>query len=164
MISLLFAMDRNRVIGKDNDLPWHLPNDLKYFKEKTMGNTIIMGRKTFESFNRPLPKRENVILTKDESYQQQGCTIIHDIETILKWNEQEPEKEWFVIGGSVLFEQILEDADRMYVTFIDDSFDGDTFFPAFSEHEWKLVEEEKGVKDEKNPYDYYFRTYERVNN
>lgn len=155
-------MDRNRVMGKDNDLPWHLPNDLKFFKEKTIGHTIIMGRKTYESFNRPLPKRENVILTKDESYQQPGCKIIHDISEILRWNEENPETEWFVIGGSVLFEQILDQADRMYMTYIDETFPGDTYFPEYQEDEWELTHVEKGVKDEKNPYDYYFRTYDRV--
>ncbi|SEA63528.1 dihydrofolate reductase [Thalassobacillus cyri] len=162
MISLLFAMDRNHVMGKDNDLPWHLPNDLKFFKEKTIGHTIIMGRKTYESFNRPLPKRENVILTRDETYQQPGCKIIHDISEIQRWNEENPDTEWFVIGGSVLFEQILDQADRMYMTYIDETFQGDTYFPEYQEDEWELTHEEKGVKDEKNPYDYYFRTYDRV--
>ncbi|MFD1018422.1 dihydrofolate reductase [Thalassobacillus hwangdonensis] len=162
MLSFLFAMDKNRVIGKDNDLPWHLPDDLKFFKEKTLGHTIIMGRKTFESLGKALPKRKNIVLTSDRRFEAEGAFIIHDIEEIVKWNKENPEEEWFVIGGSGLFSQLLEHADRMYMTYIDASFPGDTYFPEFSEEEWKLTNQTKGPKNDRNPYDYYYRTYDRV--
>ncbi|MEC3885912.1 dihydrofolate reductase [Halobacillus sp. HZG1] len=161
MISFIFAMDKNRLIGKDNDLPWHIPNDFKFFKDTTWGKTIIMGRKTFESFPQPLPEREHIVITSNKNYDREGCTVIHSIDEILKMEQDNPDKEWFVIGGSVLFEKMLPHADRMYLTYIDASFEGDTYFPQYDESEWTLVSETKGLKDEKNPYDYYFRTYDR---
>ncbi|MRG88312.1 dihydrofolate reductase [Salinibacillus xinjiangensis] len=161
MISLLVAMDRNRLIGKDNDLPWRLPNDLKFFKETTMGHTIVMGRKTYESIGRPLPGRKNVVMTRDPDYQAEGCEVIHSWETIKKWNEESPEREVFIIGGSHLFNDAIHFADRMYITEIDEAFEGDTFFPAFDRSEWELTHKEKGIKNEKNPYDYYYCTYDR---
>ncbi|REJ09672.1 dihydrofolate reductase [Halobacillus trueperi] len=161
MISFIFAMDKNRLIGKDNDLPWHIPNDFKFFKDTTWRKTIIMGRKTFESFPQPLPEREHIVITSNENYDREGCTVIHSIDEILQMEKNNPDKEWFVIGGSVLFEKMLSYADRMYLTYIDASFEGDTYFPEYDEAEWTLVSETKGLKDEKNPYDYYFRTYDR---
>ncbi|QAS50838.1 dihydrofolate reductase [Halobacillus litoralis] len=161
MISFIFAMDRNRLIGKDNDLPWHIPNDFKFFKDMTWGKTIIMGRKTFESFGKPLPEREHIVITHNDDYDREGCTVIHSIDEIVQLERDEPEREWFVIGGSVLFEKMLPYADRMYLTLIDDEFEGDTYFPGYNEAEWELISETKGKKDEKNPYDYYFRTYDR---
>ncbi|MGG3800969.1 dihydrofolate reductase [Metabacillus fastidiosus] len=162
MISFIVGMDRNRVIGIDNKLPWHLPADLAFFKRTTMGNPIIMGRKTFESIGKALPGRENVILTRDETYEKEGCTIIHSVDDVEKFAEQ-TEKEVFIIGGTEIFKQTFVIADRLYITFIDEEFTGDTFFPEFHNDEWELVSEEKGIKDEKNPYDYYFRVYDRKN-
>ncbi|KGX87905.1 dihydrofolate reductase [Pontibacillus litoralis] len=161
MISFIVAMDQNRVIGKDNDLPWRLSEDLKFFKQKTTGNTIIMGRKTFESMNGALPNRHNVIVTTNPDYEAEGCTVIHDVEQIHKWNKEEPHIEWFVIGGSHLFKQMLPYADRMYITLIDESFTGDTYFPSFNEKEWTLTKKEQGLKNDKNPYDYYFCQYDK---
>lgn len=161
MISFIFAMDRHQLIGKDNDLPWHIPNDFKFFKDMTWGKTIIMGRKTFESFGRPLPERKHIVLTSNKSYDREGCTVIHSTDEILKLEQEQPDKEWFVIGGSVLFEKMLPYADRMYLTYIDAEFEGDTYFPPFNYDQWTLSSETKGMKDEKNPYDYYFRTYDR---
>ncbi|TFJ93853.1 dihydrofolate reductase [Lentibacillus salicampi] len=163
MISLLVAMDRNHVIGHQNDLPWHLPNDLKFFKKKTTGHTIIMGRKTFVSIGKPLPNRRNVVISKQRSDSEfpDGMDVIHDIGTIIDWNHQEPAKELFVIGGEEIFKQVLPHADRMYITLIDDAFQGDTYFPDFSEIEWQLSAREKGEKDGENPYDYFFLQYDR---
>lgn len=158
----MFAMDKNQLIGKDNDLPWYIPNDFKFFKETTWDETIIMGRKTFESFGKPLPNRKHIILTSREEYEVDGCEVIHSIDEIIKLNQTYPEKEWFVIGGGVLFEAMLPYADRMYMTYIDHAFKGDAYFPSYEEADWRLVEETKGAKDEKNPYDYYFRIYDRV--
>ncbi|MFD2045815.1 dihydrofolate reductase [Ornithinibacillus salinisoli] len=161
MISLLLAMDRNNVIGANNDLPWHLPNDLKFFKEVTTGNTIIMGRKTFESIGRSLPNRRNVVLSQNQTAFPDGVEVIRDIDTILQWNESNPTEEYFVIGGGALFEQILPFSDRMYITEIDEAFEGDTYFPAISMDEWIQTSKIKGEKNEKNPYDYYFIQYDR---
>lgn len=161
MISLLVAMDRNHVIGFENGMPWHLPKDLRFFKEVTTGSTIIMGRKTFESIGRVLPNRNNVVLTRRQTEFPEGIEVISELSAVQKRNEQHPDEEFFVIGGGAIFEQILPYADRMYITWIDETFNGDTFFPHFSEDEWTLTSKEKGEKDEKNPYDYYFLQYDR---
>lgn len=161
MISLLVAMDKNHVIGLENDLPWHIPNDLKFFKQKTTNQTIIMGRKTHESIGRPLPNRKNIVLTKQKDEYPSHVDIIHDIETIKTYSENDPAEEFFVIGGANVFRQVLPFADRMYITLIDESFTGDTYFPAFPQCEWILKTKEKGEKNEKNPYDYYFLQYDR---
>ncbi|MFD2760816.1 dihydrofolate reductase [Lentibacillus juripiscarius] len=162
MISLLVAMDRNRVIGSQNDLPWHLPNDLKFFKQKTTGNTIFMGRKTFEAIGKPLPNRENIVMTRQQSSFPEGVDAIHTIDAVLERNEERPDEELFVIGGANIFRQFLPHADRMYITLIDEAFTGDTYFPAFAEDNWQLTVKEKGVQNEKNPYDYYFLQYDRM--
>ncbi|RLL48247.1 dihydrofolate reductase [Oceanobacillus piezotolerans] len=162
MISLLFAMDRNRVIGLNNDLPWHLPKDLQFFKRKTTGNTIVMGRKTFDSIGKALPNRRNVVLTSQKDFAVPNVEVIHDLEIFKAWNKSNPDEEYFVIGGAHLFEQILDIADRMYVTFIDEEFEGDTYFPAFNEQDFKMTSKEQGEKDDKNPYDYYFIQYDRT--
>ncbi|CQR46642.1 Dihydrofolate reductase [Paraliobacillus sp. PM-2] len=163
MISFIFAMDKNKVIGHNQWMPWNLPRDLQFFKQVTLHHTIIMGRKTFESFNKPLPKRENVIITRDKTYQKEGCTVIHSIETLLEWNKANPDEEYFVIGGGEIFKQLLPYADRMYMTFINDTFEGDTYFPSYSETNWTLTKKEQGVQDEDNPHEYYFLQYDRVN-
>lgn len=161
MISLLFAMDSNRVIGYKNDLPWHLPKDFRFFKEKTLSQTTIMGRKTFDSLNGPLPNRENIVITSNPAYQPEGVRVIDSIDVIIEWNQEAPEKEFFVIGGGHIFEQILPYADRMYMTLIEETFPGDTYFPEFDENEWEVSSKVKGEKDERNPYDYYFIQYDR---
>ncbi|MFS0672625.1 dihydrofolate reductase [Ornithinibacillus sp. 179-J 7C1 HS] len=162
MISLLFAMDRNQVIGANNDLPWHLPNDLKFFKEKTTGRTIIMGRKTFDSIGRALPNRRNIVLSKSDIELPLGVELIQDINSILTMDKKNSEEELFIIGGGGIFEQILPFADRMYITLIEEEFNGDVFFPDFSLEMWKETSRVKGIKDEKNPYDYYFIQYDRI--
>ncbi len=161
MISLLVAMDRNQLIGKNNDLPWRLPADLAYFKRVTMGHTIIMGRKTYDSIGRPLPGRENIIVTRDTSYKAEGCKVIHSIEEIVKMNQQ-TDQELFVIGGAEIFKEILPHSDRLYITEINKEFEGDTYFPAFEKDKWKVTSREQGIKDEKNPYDYTFLVYEKI--
>ncbi|MFB6466105.1 dihydrofolate reductase [Cytobacillus sp. Hz8] len=161
MISLLWAMDEKRTIGKKNQLPWHLPEDLKYFKRVTMGHPIIMGRKTFDSIGRPLPGRENMILTRNQDFQIQGCHILHSIEELLAYSRT-IEDEIFVIGGAEIFKEVLPIADRLYVTQIYEIFDGDTYFPFFPLDEWKILSREKGIKNEKNPYEYEFLVYERI--
>ncbi|MFT3654340.1 IS1595 family transposase ISSsu9 [Bacillus sp. B01(2024)] len=161
MISFIFAMDENRLIGKDNDLPWHLPDDLAYFKKVTTGHTIVMGRKTFESIGRPLPNRRNIVVTSRDESLFQGCTVASSAEEVLKLipgNE-----ECFVIGGAQLYSALFPYADRLYMTKIHHVFEGDRFFPEFNEAEWELTSRRQGVKDEKNPYDYEYLVYEKKN-
>lgn len=154
-------MDKNRVIGYNNQMPWHLPRDLQYFKKRTVGHTIIMGRKTFESIGRPLPKRKNVVVTRKTMSFPEEVEVIHHLETIDQWNQCSPDEEFFIIGGGELYRQMLPKIERMYITKIHHSFSGDTYFPSFDLEEWELVWEEKGIKDEKNPYDYSFLQYNR---
>lgn len=163
MISFIFAMDENRLIGKGNELPWRLPEDLKYFKRTTMGHPIIMGRKTFESIGRPLPGRENIIVTRNRDFQWDGCSVFYSIEELLDYCQKYPEQEFFVIGGGEIFAKLFPYASRLYMTYIYHQFEGDTYFPLFDRNEWKLVSKEQGKKDEKNPYTYEFRIYERRN-
>lgn len=162
MLSLIVAVAKNNVIGKDNTLIWHLPDDLKHFKQITSGKTIIMGRKTFESLGRILPKRKHVVLCKSGSLQvdDERVEIVKDISELDKYvNDKE---ENFVIGGATIYKLLLDKVSRMYITRINEEFEGDAYFPQFDEKEWKIVEKTKGPKDEENPYDYDYITYERV--
>lgn len=162
MISLLVAMGQKQIIGSDNGMPWHLPNDLQFFKKLTTGHTIVMGRKTFDSIGKALPKRQNYVITSQDAQKfPEGVNVLHDLKMVKTWNEQNPGEELFVIGGSVIFEQVIDIADRMYITFIDHAFDGDTNFPIFTMDEWVLTSNIAGEKDEKNPYDYYYLQYDR---
>ncbi|MEC0371487.1 dihydrofolate reductase [Paenibacillus chibensis] len=159
-MTFIWAMGSNRVIGRDNHLPWRLPRDMAFFKEQTIGKKILMGRKTWESFGaKPLPNRVNVILTRDPDYTAQGAQIIHTIDEAIKLGKEE---ELMVIGGAEIYRLLLPYADCLVVTEIDQSFEGDTFFPEFPESEWKCIQEVQGIRDDKNPYDYWFRTYIRV--
>ncbi|MGB8956760.1 MAG: dihydrofolate reductase [Tumebacillaceae bacterium] len=157
MISFIFAMDRNRVIGKGNQLPWHLPNDLKFFKETTRGHTVIMGRKTYESIGRPLPDRRNIVLTTRQGYDAPGCEVVHAVEEL----ELHTGEEQFVIGGAEIFKALLPVADRLYVTHIDAEFEGDAFYPEIDPDEWKAVSRTEGAVDEKNKYPHAFVVYKR---
>ncbi|MFD1358728.1 dihydrofolate reductase [Fictibacillus halophilus] len=158
MISFVVAMDDNRAIGKNNDLPWYLPNDLKHFKKTTMGKPIVMGRKTYESIGKPLPGRENIVVTRDKSYKAEGTTIVHSVNEVLQMNAE----EICVIGGSEIFKQFLPVADRLYITEIHYTFDADTYFPELSADEWKEVSRTEGIVDEKNKYPHEFVVYEKI--
>jgi dihydrofolate reductase len=159
MLSIVVAYDRNRVIGRNNRLPWHLPNDLAYFKRVTTGKTIVLGRKTFDSIGRPLPNRTNVVLTRSEQFAAAGVTVVHSVDEVLALDS--PGVEVCIIGGETLFRAVLPYVRKLYVTFIDEQFEGDTYFPEVNMDEWQLMSEVKGERDEKNPYDYYFMTYVR---
>ena len=159
MISIIVAIDKNRVIGKDNKMPWRLPADLAYFKKMTLGHTVVMGRKTFESIGKPLPDRENWIITRDKNYCVEGCRMFNSPEEVVKSGIEE---ELFIIGGSEIYSAFFPLADKLYITFIEDSFEGDTFFAEINPIEWKLISKVKGEKDLKNPYDYYFTVFERI--
>lgn len=160
MLSFIVAMDQNNVIGNQNDMPWHLPNDLRFFKEKTTGHTIVMGRKTFESIGRVLPNRKHVVLTSKNNDFPEAVEVVHDVNTIIQ-RYKDMNEEVFIIGGGRIFEQLLDDVDRLYVTKINHSFEGDVFFPEIHDHEWAETNREKGLRDEKNPYDYDFIQYDR---
>ncbi|WP_108671208.1 dihydrofolate reductase [Peribacillus acanthi] len=162
MISFILAMDENRVIGKDNQLPWHLPADLKYFKTVTMGHPVVMGRKTYESIGRLLPGRENIILTRDTEYSVEGGTVFHSVEELLDYTNQNHEEEYFVIGGAEIFTLLMNKVDILYITEIHAEFEGDTFFPEINEDIWTLVSSEKGMMDEKNLYPHTFLVYKKI--
>ncbi|KMK77646.1 dihydrofolate reductase [Alkalihalobacillus pseudalcaliphilus] len=160
MISYIFAVSENGVLGKDNDMPWHLPNDLKFFKRVTSGHTVIMGRRTYESMGRALPKRRNIILTSDPTFKAEGCEIVHSKEAVLEAIRDENES--FVIGGAGLFELFRDDVDKIYKTEIKESFPGDVFFPQWDWNHWKLIEVEDGIIDEKNKHSHQFLIYKRL--
>lgn len=160
MISLIWAMDENRVIGYKNALPWRLPAELQYFKKTTMGHPIAMGRKTFESIGRPLPGRENIIITRNPSFQREDCTVYYSLDSFIEYARKYA-GEIFVIGGAEIFREIFPIADRLYITNIKHAFQGDTYFPKFPLEGWKLIRREPGIKDEKNPYNYEYLVYER---
>lgn len=163
ILSLLVAVSQNGVIGKDNKLPWHLPNDLKYFKNLTWGMPILMGRKTFESIGKALPGRKSIVITRNKEWQHEGVETVHSIEQAVGVAKSYNVKEIFVIGGAEIFNTSLKDAQRVYLTRIHDQFDGDAFFPALSE-EWKLVREKACDADEKNAYPHTFQVWERTPN
>lgn len=157
-ISFIFAMDRNRAIGLNNKLPWHLPGDLKFFKSVTMGHPILMGRKTYDSIGKPLPGRRNVILTQNPEFHAEGCEIVNSVQEAV---EAFGDQELFVIGGAEIFRLFADEVDRMYITFIEHEFEADTFISDLNLSEWTLVSNEQGERNEKNPYEYYFRVYQK---
>ena len=161
MISFVVAMDENRVIGKDNRLPWPLPRDLQHFKRVTMGKPIVMGRKTFESIGRPLPGRENIVLTRNRKWSASGCTVFHSKEEPLEYLEQKEDEEVCVIGGSEIFRMFLDDVDKLYITIIHHRFDGDTYFPDLDWSKFKEISRKIVEKDEQNPYDHEYIVYIR---
>ncbi|MBN8190659.1 dihydrofolate reductase [Bacillus sp. NTK074B] len=160
MISFIWAMDQNQLIGKDNGLPWRLPEDLKFFKRTTNGHGIVMGRKTFDSIGKPLPHRDNVILTRNTSFQREGCMVLHSVEEVVKWSE-ERDDEIFIVGGREIYKQFIPLVEKLYVTEIHHEFEGDTTMPSIPWEEFICLSSEKGIKDEKNPYDYEFKVYKR---
>jgi dihydrofolate reductase len=160
-ISFIVAMDNNRVIGKNNDLPWRLPKEWQYVKKTTMGHSIILGRKNFESIGKALPGRRNIILTRDTSYSAQGCEVAHSVAEVLAMCRGE--EEIFIFGGEEIYRLFLPYADKLYMTKIDHEFDGDTCFPEVDYSEWDEISVEQGITDEANPYSYYFHVYTRGN-
>jgi dihydrofolate reductase len=157
MITLIAAAAENNALGKDNDLLWHLPNDFKRFKEITSGHHIIMGRKTFESFPKPLPNRTHIIITRQKEYLVENCIVVHSLENAIAIAPQN--EEVFIIGGAQIYEQSIPLADKIDLTRVHTSLDADAFFPEFDTSEWNLVFSEKHFKDEKHQYDFTFETY-----
>ena len=158
-LSLIVAMDRNGVIGAKGDLPWHISADLKNFKTITMGKPIVMGRKTHESIGRPLPGRENIILTRDKNYHAKGCTVLQSLDEIIE--HCKVVDEIMITGGSEIYQHTLDQASYLYLTEVHTEIEGDTFFPEFNRNEWKEISREDFKADEKNDFDYSFVVLER---
>jgi dihydrofolate reductase len=158
-LSIICAMDKNRLIGNNNALPWHLPADLAFFKQNTLGKPILMGRKTYESIGRPLPGRQNIIITTNGDYQADGCDICQSIDEALELAADQ--QEIMLIGGASLYQQTLDKAQQLYLTRIHSSFEGDAWFPEFSLDDWIEVWREDRFADEKNQYDFSFIKYSR---
>ena len=161
MISMIAAMAHDRVIGLDNQMPWHLPADLAHFKRVTLGKPVLMGRKTFESIGRPLPGRRNLVISRNPDYRADGVEVIDSVEAALALLADSDVAELMVIGGGHLYGQLLPRADRLYLTRIDLAVEGDTRFPAFDEGDWSCIERESHQLDEKNPHPYCFETWQR---
>lgn len=157
-------MSRNRVIGVDNDLPWNLPADMKYFMRTTRHHHVIMGRKTFESMGTPLKNRTNIVITREVFYAATGILVAHSLQEGLQIADSHGETEVFIIGGAEIYNLALPLLDRIYLTEIDLVVEhGDAFFPELDLSEWRLVREENHEPDEKNLYAYSFKTYEKIN-
>ena len=150
-LSILVAHDKQRVIGYQNQLPWHLPNDLKHVKQLSTGHTLVMGRKTFESIGKHLPNRRNVVLTNNPSFKHEGVDVIHSIEEINNIPGQV-----FIFGGQTLFEEMIDKVDDMYITVVDGKFQGDTFFPPYTFEDWEVESSVEGQLDEKNTIPHTF--------
>ncbi|WP_138751176.1 dihydrofolate reductase [Paenibacillus sinopodophylli] len=158
-ITLIGAMDRNRTIGIDNKLPWRLPAEMAFFKKMTIGKTVLMGRKTFESLPKPLVDRRNVVLTRQTDYHPAGCELVYAIPEAI---ERFKDEELVVIGGADIYAQFLPLADKLLLTVVDVEIEGgDSFFPSFAESDWKLVESDPRESDEKNKYAFTFQTFTR---
>ena len=158
-LSLIVALAATRVIGVDTQLPWHLPADLKRFKQITMGKPIVMGRKTFESIGRPLPGREMVVVTRNHDFHPPDCSIFHSLEEALDANRQQAEV--IGIGGTSLYQQLLPIADRLYLTLLHTNFDGDTFFPDFDQSQWYETAREDYPASGNRTFEYSFLLLER---
>ncbi len=161
IVSAIVATAKNNVIGRDNDIPWYLPADLKYFKMTTLNHHIIMGRNCYESIGKPLPKRTNIIVTRNPFYIASNCLIVHSLEEGLTLAQDNGEEEAFIIGGAQIYNLALPYLDRLYLTEVDLEVEGDVFFPALDFKEWELMVEDKKKADEKNPNDYCFKIYDK---
>jgi len=161
MISLIWAMDNNRLIGANNQMPWgisDIPADMAWFRQHTLGKSVLMGRKTFESIGKPLPKRRNIILSRQKDLKIDGCEIIHSLDEAVEMFKDE---ELMVMGGAEIYQLALPFADKLYDTQIEHSFQGDTWFPDINLDQWTNTHSENHQPDEKNKYPYRFEIYQR---
>ena len=161
IISIIVAITENNIIGWNNEMPWHLPADLKYFRQKTTGHYIVMGRKTFESIGggRPLPNRTSIIITSQQDYKAEGCLIAHSLDEAIAMAEGQD--ELFIIGGKQVYNQALSIANKMYLTRIHTSIDGDTSFPNYDFSQWEMTSYKEQEADEKNAYAMSFLVFEK---
>jgi dihydrofolate reductase len=156
---MIAAVAQNNALGKDNRLVWHLPDDFKRFKQLTSGHHIIMGRKTFESFPKPLPNRTHVIITSQKNYRQESCIIVHSIEEALKAVPHDDDV--YIIGGGQIYELGMAFADALEITRVHADFEADAFFPAIDTNKWQLVKEEFHPKDDRHDYDFTYQTFKK---
>lgn len=161
MLSIIVAKAKNNIIGKDNKLLWHLPEDLKRFKELTTGHTIIMGRKTFESLGRVLPNRKHIVLSQNPDFkvEDENVEVVHSVEDLKIYAEDKEEN--FVIGGAMIYNLLMPYVEKMYVTEVEKDFEGDAFFPKINENVWEVVDKESGKNCEDVHMEYKFVTYEK---
>jgi len=162
MLSIIVAKAKNNIIGKDNNLLWHLPEDLKRFKDLTTGHTIIMGRKTFESLGRVLPNRKHIVFTQNADFKvnDENVQIVHSMLEIQEYIENEEEN--FVIGGAMIYNLLMPYVTKMYVTQLDKEFEGDAFFPRIDEEKWKIVDKTEKIEDEASKIQYEYIIYEKI--
>lgn len=163
IVSAIWAQARNGVIGKENRIPWHLPDDLKYFKRCTLGHHIITGRKNFESVGKPLPGRTNIIVTRNPDYVVSACIVVHSVGKALSFAFENGEHEAFIVGGGEIYKLALPIVDRLYVTMIDADIEGDVFAPEVDWTQWKEVSTAHHNPDERHKYAFNFKVYERKN-
>ncbi|MET0945534.1 MAG: dihydrofolate reductase [Flavobacterium sp.] len=159
MIIMIAAVAENNALGKNNELVWHLPNDFKRFKSLTTNHHIIMGRKTFESFPKPLPNRVHVVITRQKDYNPEGCIVVDSIEKAISVCPENEDS--YIIGGGEIYNLGMEHADILEITKVHHSFDADAYFPEIDKTDWQLVESEENFRDEKHLYDYTYETYIR---
>jgi dihydrofolate reductase len=159
MITLIAAVAENNALGKDNKLLWHLPEDFKRFKALTSGHNIIMGRKTFESFPKPLPNRTHIIITRQKNYAPEGCIVVNSLQSAIEACPAEVEN--FIIGGGEIYKQAIEFADKIDITKVHATFDADTFFPEIDLNKWQVAFEEFHSRDEKHEFEFTFLTYHK---
>lgn len=162
IVSAIVATAKNNVIGKNNDIPWYLPADLKYFKKTTLNHHIIMGRKSFQSIGKPLPKRTNIVITRNPFFIASNCIMSTSVEEALSIAQDNGETEAFIIGGGQIYELSKSYWDKLYLTEVDLEVDGDIFFPQLNQDEWKLISSEHHEPDEKNEHPYTFKIFERI--
>ena len=162
IISAIAAMARNRVIGLNNQIPWYIPDDLKFFKRTTLDHHILMGRKNFMSLGRPLPKRTNVVITRDPFFISSGCVVVHSVEEAIEVARENGETEAFIIGGGEIYAQTVDLWDKLYLTEVHAEVEGDVYFPEIDLDQWKLLDEDFREAGERNDFDFTIRTYERI--
>lgn len=162
IISLVVAAANNNVIGKDNQLVWNLPNDMKFFKNVTWGMPVVMGRKTFESLGKPLPGRKNIILTRQSDWKVEGTVAVKSFDDAVFLVKEMDVKQMMVIGGGEIFKMVFPKANRIYITRVDAEPEGDAFFPVIDPKEWKLVSKKDHEADAKHAYNYSFQVWERI--
>lgn len=159
--SIIAAVADNGVIGKNNTLVWRLPADMRYFKQTTIGHHVIMGRKTFESFRKPLADRTNIVITRNPDYHPVGCLTVHSLEEAFRFSESQNQEEVFILGGAEIYRQSLALTDKLYITEVHGEFEGDAFFPEIDSSEWREISREDHLPDDKNQYPYSFVVLER---
>ncbi|MBL0270360.1 MAG: type 3 dihydrofolate reductase [Chitinophagaceae bacterium] len=162
-ISLIVAAANNNAIGKEGGMPWHLPNDLRHFKNLTWGMPVVMGRKTFESLGKPLAGRKNIVISRQQGWSAPGAVVVKSIEDALFVAREADMKEVMVIGGGEIYKSLFDRAKRIYLTRVEAEPDADTFFPVIDPQQWHLMSQKNHEADEKNAYNYSFQVWERLN-